>query len=129
MTKRGQLALSRIASQQWATFYVIQGDFVRAAKYLEDIVNKDREMDSANRSEVISSLGLCYLRSGQYDRAVEAYQDAVALAPLVDDRHRGLADALAAANRLREAIDQMESLTEKTGRDYVRICELILDYQ
>jgi tetratricopeptide (TPR) repeat protein len=129
LTKRGQLALSRVASQQWATFYVIQGDFVRAAKYLEDIVNKDREMDSANRSEVIASLGLCYLRSGQYDRAVEAYQDAVSLAPLVDERHRGLADALATANRLREAIDQMESLSEKTGRDYVRICELILDYQ
>jgi tetratricopeptide (TPR) repeat protein len=129
LTKRGQVALNRIASQQWATYYALQGDFVRAAKYLEEVVTKDQEMDSANRSEMLASLGMCYLRSGQYDRAVETYQDASALAPLVDERHRGLADALAGANRLRDAIDRMDLVVEKTGKDYIRMCELILDQQ
>jgi Tfp pilus assembly protein PilF len=129
LTKRGQVALNRIASQQWATYYALQGDFVRAAKYLEEVVAKDQEMDPTNRSEMLASLGMCYLRSGQYDRAVEAYQNASSLAPNVDERHRGLADALAGANRIRDAIDRMELVVEKTGRDHIRICELVLDLQ
>ena len=129
LTKRGQTLISRMASQQWATYYAIQGDFVRAAKYLENIVGNDKEMDAENRSEMIFSLGLCYLRSGQYDRAVEALQDAAGLAPMVDERYRGLADALVGSNRLRDAIDRMENIKEKSGRDFVKICEIILDYQ
>jgi tetratricopeptide (TPR) repeat protein len=82
LSKRGQLAINRIAKQQWANYYALQGDYVRAARYLEDVVAKDQEMDAMNRSEMIASLGLCYLKSGQYDRAVEAYQDAAGLTPL-----------------------------------------------
>jgi tetratricopeptide (TPR) repeat protein len=129
LNKRGQVAISRIASQQWANYHALQGDFVRAAKYLEDVIARDQEMDSQNRSEMIASLGMCYLRSGQYDRAVEAYQDAAGLTPLVGELHRGFADALAGANRFREAIDRLEVVAEKTGRDYVRMCELILELQ
>lgn len=129
LSKLGQMELTRIASQQWATYYALKGDFTRAARYLEDVAAKDKEMDPENRSEVIASLGFCYLRSGQYDRAVEAYQDASGLAPSNDAHKRGYVDSLAAANRLREAIDQMELIDEKTGKDFVRTCELILDYQ
>jgi hypothetical protein len=129
LTKRGQVAINRIANQQWANYYALQGDYVRAAKYLEDVVAKDQEMDAANRSEMIASLGMCYLRAGQYDRAAEAYQDAAGLSPLADELHRGFADALAGANRLRESIDRMDVIIDKTGRDYLRMCELILDFQ
>lgn len=129
LSKGGQVAISRIASQQWANYHALQGDFVRAAKYLEDVIARDKEMDSENRSEMIASLGMCYLRAGQYDRAVEAYQDAAGLTPLVDELHRAFADALAGANRLREAMDRMEVVVDKTGRDYVRMCELILEFQ
>lgn len=129
LSKRGQVAINRIANQQWANYYALQGDYVRAAKYIEDVVAKDQEMDATNRSEMIATLGMCYLRSGQYDRAVEAYQDAAGLSPLVDELHRGFADSLAGANRLRESIDRMDIVVEKTGRDYLRMCELILDFQ
>jgi len=129
LSKLGQMELTRIASQQWATYYAMQGDFTRAAKFLEEVVAEDKEMDPENRSEVIASLGFCYLRSGQFDRAVEAYQDAAGLAPSNNAHKRGYVDSLAASNRLREAIDQTELIDEKTGKDFVRICELILDYQ
>lgn len=129
LSKRGLTALNRIASQQWATYFAIQGDFVRAAKYLEDVAANDREMDPENRSEIISSLGRCYLRSGQYDRAVEAFQDAAGLSPAIDEHKRGLIDALAASNRLRDAIERTELINEKTGKDLTRTCELILDFQ
>lgn len=129
LTKRGQTTLNRVASQQWATYYAIQGDYVRAARYLEDVVANDREMDSKNRSEIISSLGQCYLRSGQYDRAVEAYQDAAGLSPSIDEHKRGLVDALAASNRVRDAIERTDLIDEKTGNDFTRTCELILDFQ
>ena len=129
LSKRGQTTLNRVASQQWATYYALQGDFVRAGRFLEEVVAKDQEMDPENRSEVIASLGLCYLKSGQFDRAVEAYQDAAGLGPSNDAHKRGLVDALAASNRLREAIDRMELINEKSGKDFIRTCELILDYQ
>ena len=129
LSKRGQMELNRVASQQWATYYALQNDFVRAARFLEEVAAKDQEMDSANRSEVNASLGLCYLRSGQYDRAVGAYQDAAALAPSNDTHKRGLIDSLAASNRVREAIELTDLIDEKTGKDSVRTCELIMDYQ
>ncbi len=129
LSKRGQIELNRIASQQWATYYALQGDFSSAANYLEEVAAKDQEMDPTNRSEIFSSLGLCYLRSGQYDRAVGAYQDAAALVPSNDAHKRGLIDSLAASNRVREAIDLTELIEEKTGKDFIRTCELILDYQ
>jgi len=129
LTKRGQTMINRVANQQWATFYALRGDYVKAAKYLEDVVARDQEMDSLNKSEIIASLGQCYLRSGQYDRAVEAYQDAAVMTPTIDDRHRGLSDALAGSNRIRDALERMEIIREKNGKDFARICELILEYQ
>lgn len=129
LSRRGQTTLNRVASQQWATYYALQGDFFRAGRYLEEVVAKDQEMDPGNRSEVIATLALCYLRSGQFDRAVAAYQDAAGLLPSNDAHKRGVIEALAASNRLREAIDRTELINEKTGKDFIRTCELILDYQ
>ena len=129
LSKRGLGVLSRIAKQQWASYYGIQGDYLQAANYLQEVVLGDQDLDAENQSEIYSSLGMCYMRIGQFDRAVEAYQNAIALTPSVDERHRGLFEAMVSTNRIKEALDEHERISEKIATDYLRACETMLVLQ
>lgn len=126
LSKVGQSVLNRISKQQWASYYATQGDFLEAANYLSEAILNDQNLDSNNRSEIYSSLGQCYNKVGQYDLAVEAYQDALALNPKGDVYHRGLSQAFLGSNRFREAVEQLGLIQEKTAEDHVRICEIVL---
>jgi tetratricopeptide (TPR) repeat protein len=129
LSKAGQSVLNRISKQQWASFYATQGDFLQAANYLKEAILNDQNLDSDNRSVIYGSLGQCYSKVGQYDLAVEAYQDALALTPKGDLFHRGLGQAFVGSNRLREAVDQFGLIQQKSAEDYVRICEVVLEMQ
>jgi tetratricopeptide (TPR) repeat protein len=129
LSKSGQSLLNRVAKQQWARYYAQQGDFLQAANYLNSAILNDQNLDSTDRSEIYASIGQCYNRIGQFDLAVEAFQDALALKPNGDVFHRGMSEALAGSNRPREAIDQLKLIGEKTAQDHIRVCELVLQIQ
>jgi tetratricopeptide (TPR) repeat protein len=129
LSKVGQSVLNRISKQQWASFYATQGDFLEAANYLNEAILNDQNLDSDNRSAIYGSMGQCYNKVGQYDLAIEAFQDALALNPKRQTFHRDLSQAFAGSNRLREAVDQLGLIQDKSAEDYVRICEIILGMQ
>ena len=129
LSKSGQSLLNRISKQQWARYYVQQGDYLQAASDLNAAILNDQNLDASDRSEIYASIGQCYNRTGQFDLAVEAFQDALALTPSGDAFHRGMSESLAGANRPREAVDQLGLIQEKTAQDHLRICELILQIQ
>jgi len=129
LSKMGQSVLNRIAKQQWASYYVTQGNFLEAANYLSEAILNDRDLDSANRSVIYGSLGQCYINLGQHDLAAEAYQNALGLNPKGDAFHRGLSQAFLGSNRPREAVEQLDLIQEKTAEDHVRICENVLGMQ
>ena len=129
LSKIGRSFLNRISKQQWASYYAQQGDYLQAANYLNAAILNDQDLDASDRSEIYASLGQCYSRTGQFDLAVEAYQDALALKPSGDVFHRGISEALVGSNRPREAIDQLGLIEEKTAQDHLKTCELILQIQ
>ncbi|MFM7926351.1 MAG: tetratricopeptide repeat protein, partial [Pirellula sp.] len=69
------------------------------------------------------------MRIGQVDRAIEAYQNALALTPSADEMRRGLADALISSNRLKEALDEFGQISDSVAKDYLRACEVMLSMQ
>lgn len=129
LSKIGQSFLNRISKQQWASYYAQQGDYLQAANYLNAAVLNDQNLDATDRSEIYASIGQCYNRTGQFDLAVEAFQDALALKPSGEIFHRGMSEALAGSNRPREAIDQLGLIEEKTAQDHLMVCKLILQVQ
>ena len=129
LSKVGQGVLNRISKQQWASFYATQGDFLEAANYLREAILNDQDLDSENRSAIYGSMGQCYNKVGQYDLAVEAFQDALALDPKDPTTHRDLGQAFAGSNRLREAVEQFGFIEDKSAEDHVRICEIVLAMQ
>ena len=118
--------LERLGKQSWASYYVSKRDYVSATNLLEQVVAGNLEMDSRNRSELFAFLAGCYMRSGQYDRAAAYFETAANLTPAMDDCYRGAAEAWAAAGRFREAIDQLQRISEKSGKDNIKLCEYIL---
>lgn len=126
LSRSGQSLLSRISKQQWASYYAKQGDYLQAANYLNAAILNDQDLNASNRSEIYASLGQCYNRTGQFDLAVEAFQDALALSPTGDVFHRGISEALAGSNRLREAVDQLGLIQDKTAQDHLMVCDLVL---
>ena len=129
LSKNGQSLLNKISKQQWASYYAQQGDYLQAANYLNEALPNDQNLGSSDRSEIYASLGQCYMRIGQFDLAVEAFQDALAMSPTGAVFHRGMSDALVGSNRPREAVDQLGLIEEKTAQDHLRVCELILQMQ
>lgn len=129
LSKSGQSFLNRTSKQQWASYYAQQGDYLQAANYLNEAILTDQGLDASDRSEIYASLGQCYNLIGQFDLAVEAFQDALALSPTGDVFHRGMSEALAGSNRPREAVDQLGLIEVKTAQDHLGICELILQMQ
>jgi tetratricopeptide (TPR) repeat protein len=129
LSKLGQSVLNRVSKQQWASYYAVEGDFLQAANYLNESILNDQDLDSGNRSEIYASLGQCYIKVSQYDLAIEAYQDALAMSPKRDIFHRGLSEALSGANRLRDALEQLDLVQEKSAQDFTRECELIMGIQ
>jgi len=126
VNNRLQGYLERLGKQSWASYYVSKRDYVSATNLLEQVVAGNLEMDSRNRSELFAFLAGCYMRSGQYDRAAAYFETAANLTPTVDDCYRGAAEAWAAAGRFREAIDQLQRISEKSGKDNIKLCEYIL---
>ncbi len=129
LSKRGIGILNRIAKQQWASYYGIQGDYLQAANYLQEVILGDQDLDADNQAEIFGSLGMCFMRIGQVDRAIEAYQNALALTPSADEMRRGLADALISSNRFKEALDEFGQISDSVAKDYLRACEVMLSMQ
>ncbi len=124
-----QSTISRVAKQQWATYYVAMGDYRAATTLLEQVVAGNRELDATNQAEVFSYLGSAYFQMGQWDRAATAFEQAVALQPTNSQYHRGAASAWYAAQRFNEALKQLQAIDPKAGSDWVQICEIVLDLQ
>ncbi|MFM8398072.1 MAG: tetratricopeptide repeat protein, partial [Pirellula sp.] len=129
LSKRGIGILNRIAKQQWASYYGIQGDYLQAANYLQEVILGDQDLDADNQAEIFGSLGMCFMRIGQVDRAIEAYQNALALTPSADEMRRGLVDALVSSNRFKEALDEFGQISDSVAKDYLRACEVMLSMQ
>jgi len=129
VNNRFQGYLERLGKQSWASYYVSKRDYVSATNLLEQVVASNLEMDSRNRSELFAFLAGCYMRSGQFDRAAAYFETAANLTPAEDDRYRGAAEAWAAAGRYREAIVQLQRISQKSGKDNIKLCEYILETQ
>lgn len=129
VSSRFQGYLERLGKQAWASYHVTKRDYLAATNLLEQVVASNLEMDSRNRSELFAFLAVCYMRSGQFDRAAAYFESAASLTPNEDERYRGAAEAWAAAGRYREAITQLQRISLKSGKDHIRLCEHILETQ
>jgi len=124
-----QSTISRVAKQQWSSYYVAMGDYRAATTTLEQVVSGNRELDASNQAEVYNFLGSAYFQMGQWDRAATAFEQAVALQPTVAQYHRGAASAWYAAQRFNEALKQLQAIDPKSGSDWIQVGEVILDLQ
>ncbi len=113
--ERGQW-LDRAAELR-ADWHFAQGEYARAAELLEGLIggrtSGDARQDRDQRSARLHArLAAALARLGQWDRAIGAYQKAVALAPDLSEHRLALANAYQRAGRLDDAVVQFRQLVK-----------------
>jgi tetratricopeptide (TPR) repeat protein len=129
MPRSSQGYMSRVAQQQWSSYYITTGDYRSATGVLEQVVSTNQEMDALNRAELFDTLASTYASMEQWDRAAIAYEEAVRLSPTIAKFHRGAANAWFKAQRYGEALKQLQFIDYKSGQDWLQIAETVLEIQ
>lgn len=129
MSKSMMGIANRLGKQYWASYQLANGDYQSAIATMEAVVSGTKELDSINQAEALAFLGGCYLKIGQWDRAAESFEQAVAVLPDSPEYHRGAASAWFAASRYSEALKQLLLISSKQAFDWVQICEVVLELQ
>lgn len=95
----------------------------------EDIISRDPHNLSGRLGTVCNYLGKAYLFSGQFDRAMDAYNRYEALCPDKPDPLNSQANALCFAGRYDEAISRHQQVIQKYPKYYMGHRDLGLTYQ
>lgn len=122
-----QTEAQRFANQQWVAYYLKAGETSKVERLLEGLRAGIATGSATTQANLYEYLGAVYSSLGQWQKAAEALEDAVRLRPADDKTLRSACQASIEAKLYSQARKQIESITDKSFMDWVRLASVSLE--